>query len=184
MKNGFEKWIGALCIATVLASVSAQASADMFLKIEGIQGESVDRDHADEIDVLAWSWGMTNSGSMHVSGGGTSGKSSFQDISVTKYVDRTTPNLIQKLATGDHYPSAILTIRKAGADPLEYLVITLTDVLVTSISTGGDGTEGKVTEKITLNFKTFELVYKPQQADGSGGAPVDVAYDIAEGVVF
>lgn len=184
MKNNFEKWIGALCVAMVLASVSAHAASDMFLKIEGIEGESLDSVHAGEIDVLAWSWGMTNSGSMHVGEGGGTGEPSFQDISVTKYVDKTTPNLVQKLATGEHYPSAILTVRTAGAKPVEYLVITLTDVLVTSISTGGNGAEDRVTEEITLNFKAFELVYKPQQADGSGGAAVDVAYDIADGVIL
>ena len=158
-------------------------SADMFLKIEGIQGESVDSVHADEIDVLAWSWGMSQSGSMHVSAGGGAGKVAVQDMSITKYVDRCSPNLMQKCCTGEHYPSAILTVRKAGADPLEYLVITMKQVLVTTISSGGSGGEDKLTENITLNFAEFETIYTPQTADGSGGAAVDVAYNIAKNIV-
>ncbi len=158
-------------------------SADMFLKIEGIDGESVDKVHADEIDVLAWSWGMTQSGSMHIATGGGAGKVAVQDVTITKYVDRCTPNLMQKICTGEHYKEAKLTIRKAGADPLEYLVLTMKDVLVTSYSTGGSGGEDKLTETITLNFAEFENVYTPQEKDGSGGGSVDVAFNIAENVI-
>ena len=159
-------------------------SADNFLKIEGIEGESVDKTHAGEIDVLAWSWGMSQSGSMHISAGGGAGKVAVQDMSLTKYVDRSSPNLMQKCCTGEHYPEAILTVRKAGADPLEYLIITMQKVLVTSISTGGSGGEDKLTENITLNFADFASTYTPQAADGSGGARVEVAFSIAENVIL
>jgi len=158
-------------------------SADMFLKIEGIQGESVDKVHADEIDVLSWSWGMSQSGSMHVAGGGGAGKVAVQDLTITKYVDRANPNLMQKCCTGEHYKGATLTIRKAGADPLEYLVITMTDLLVTSVSTSGSGGEDRLVETITLNFAEFQQVYTPQTKDGSGGAAVDVAFHIAQNVI-
>lgn len=158
-------------------------SADVFLKIEGIQGESVDKVHADEIDVLAWSWGMTQSGTMHIAAGGGSGKVAVQDMVVTKYVDRSSPNLMQKCCTGEHYPQAILTVRKAGSDPLEYLIITMKEVLVTSISSGGSGGEDKLTETISMNFAEFESVYTPQQADGSGGAAVDVAFHIGQNTI-
>ena len=159
-------------------------SADMFLKIEGIEGESVDKKHAGEIDVLSWSWGMSQSGSMHISAGGGAGKVAVQDVSLTKYVDRSSPNLMQKCCTGEHYPEATLTVRKAGAEPLEYLVITMKKVLVTSISTGGSGGEDKMTENITLNFADFASTYTPQAADGSGGAKVEVAFSIAENVIL
>ncbi len=158
-------------------------SADMFLKIEGIDGESVDAKHADEIDVLAWSWGMTQSGSMHVAKGGGAGKVAVQDLTITKFVDRSSPNIMQKCCTGEHYPEATLTIRKAGADPLEYLVIKMKQVLVTSISSGGSGGEDKLTETITLNFSEFESSYTPQEDDGSGAAAVDVAFHIAQNTI-
>jgi len=157
-------------------------SADMFLKIEGLEGESVDSVHAGAIDVLAWSWGMTQSGTMHLGAGGGSGKVSVQDISVTKYMDSASSDLVRKCCKGDHFEEAVLTVRKAGSDPLEYYVITMKSILVTAVSTGGSGGEDRLTENVTLNFKEFEVVYTPQAADGSGGAALDFAWNIAENV--
>lgn len=156
--------ISILAVALLMAgsfSVSTHAAADMFLKIEGIQGESKDKVHADEIDVFAWSWGTTNSGSLHAGGTGTLGKPRFADLSLTKYVDRSTPNLVQKLATGEHYPEASLVVRSTGADPVEYIKITLKDVLVSSLSIGGTGGEDRLKEDITLNFAQIKLTYTP-----------------------
>lgn len=156
-------------------------AVDMFLNIEGeIEGESQDKEHAKEIDVLAWSWGLSQSGSFHHGGGGGSGKANFQDLSVTKWVDKASPSLALYCASGDHYSKAVLTVRKAGKKPLEYLIITMTDVLVTSISTGGSGGEDKLTENITLNFRDVEVKYTEQKKDGSGGTPQEFKWNIAE----
>ena len=112
---------------------------DMFMKIDTLKGESVDKTHAGEIDVLAWSWGVSNSGSAHVGGGAGAGKANVQDLSFTKYVDKSTPDLMLASCNGKHYGSALLTVRKAGEKPLEYLKITMTEVLITSVSTGTTG---------------------------------------------
>jgi len=69
-------------------------AVDMFIKIGDIEGEAVDDAHGGEIDVLDWSWGMSQSGSMHIGGGGGSGKVNVQDLSFTKYVDMASPNLM------------------------------------------------------------------------------------------
>ena len=62
---------------------------DMILDLTGeIQGEAQDYKHKDEIDVLAWSWGVSQSGSFHQGLGGGAGKANFQDLSVTKYIDK------------------------------------------------------------------------------------------------
>jgi len=89
-------------------------AVDMFIKIGDVKGESKDKTHGDEIDVLAWSWGMSQSGSMHVGGGGGAGKVNIQDLSLTKYVDKSSPNLMMACSSGKHYPEAKLTIRKGG----------------------------------------------------------------------
>ncbi|MDY0041166.1 MAG: type VI secretion system tube protein Hcp, partial [Desulforhabdus sp.] len=75
-------------------------AVDMTLKISDLEGESVIKGHEKEIDVLAWSWGMTQSGSMHIGGGGGTGKLSVQDLSFTKNKDRATPNLIKHCSNG------------------------------------------------------------------------------------
>ena len=159
-------------------------SADMFLKIEGVEGEAVDHKHGKEIDVLAWSWGMTQSGSMHIGGGGGAGKVAVQDISVTKYVDKSTPNLIHTCMTGKHYPKATITVRKAGDKPVEYMIITMEDVLITSISTGGSGGEDRLTENVSLNFAKVKVEYTPQAKDGSAGAAVETGFNIEENTVM
>src|SRR5688500_271126 len=99
-------------------------AVDMFLKIEGgPEGESRDKAKGKEIDVLAWSWGVSNSGSAHVGGGMGAGKANVQDISLTKYIDKASPDLMLACCNGKHFTSAILTVRKAGENPLEYLII-------------------------------------------------------------
>jgi len=157
-------------------------SADMFLKIDDVKGESKDKSHADEIDVLAWSWGMSQSGTMHLGAGGGAGKVSVQDISITKYVDRSSPNLMNACCVGQHYKEVKLTVRKAGVTPLEYLTITMKRVLVSSISTGGSGGEDKLTENVSLNFAEYQVEYTPQKDDGSGDAAVESGFNIEQNI--
>ncbi len=156
-------------------------AVDMFLKLDGIDGESRDDGHKKEIDVLAWSWGMSQSGTTHMGGGGGSGKVSVQDISVTKYVDASSHALMKTCSLGSHIKSGTLTVRKAGGKPLEYVVIKLEEIIVTSISTGGSGGEDRLTENISLNFAKYEYAYQPQKADGSAdGGKKEWKFNIAE----
>ncbi len=144
-------------------------AVDIFLKLGDIEGESQDNTHAGEIEVLAWSWGMSQSGTMHSGTGGGGGKVHVQDLSVTKFIDTATSNLLTACSKGTQYDKAILTVRKAGGDkPLEYVVITMKDVIITSLSTGGSGGEDRLTENVSLNFASVQLDY--QQQDGSGAA--------------
>ncbi|MBX6362563.1 MAG: type VI secretion system tube protein Hcp [Gemmatimonadetes bacterium] len=155
---------------------------DMFLKLGDIAGESKDSVHGGEIDVLAWSWGASNSGSAHVGGGAGAGKVNVQDLSITKYVDKATPDIILATCNGKHIPEAKLTVRKAGENPLEYLVITMTEVLVSAYSTGGSGGEDRLTENVTLNFAKVKVDYKEQTATGGVGATPSMGWDIAANV--
>jgi len=153
---------------------------DMFIKIKDIGGESKDSKHGGEIDVLAWSWGSSNSGTMHGGGGGGSGKCNVQDLSFTKYIDAASCALFSACFQGDHIPEALLTIRKAGGkEPLEYLKIKLTNVLVSSVSTGGSGGEDRLTENVTLNFEKVNVDYVSQDEKGAKKDPFKVGWDIA-----
>jgi type VI secretion system secreted protein Hcp len=155
-------------------------AVDCFLKIDDVKGESQDSKHKDEVDVLAWSWGMSQSGSMHVGGGGGSGKVSVQDVHVTKYIDKASPNFIKFCCNGKHFKEALLTVRKAGEKPVEYVKIKMTEVLVSSISIGGSAGEDRLTENVTLNFAAFEVIYTPQKADGSADAEIKQTWNIAK----
>ena len=142
-------------------------AVDMFIKIGDIVGEADDKTHKAKIDVLAWSWGMSNSGTTHTGAGGGAGKASVQDLSFTKYIDSETNALMLACCKGTHYDDATLIVRKAGGTPVEYVVITMNEVLVTSVSTGGSGGEDRLTENVTLNFAKVKLEYQPQDAKGA-----------------
>lgn len=157
-------------------------ASDMFLKVDGIPGESKDKAKKGEIDVLAWSWGMSQSGTFHAGGGGGAGKVNIQDISITKYVDKASGPLMKACCTGDHIANATLTVRKAGKKALEYLIIRMSKVMVTSISTGGSGGEDRLTENVTLNFAAYEMDYSEQKDDGSGEAAATITWDIEANV--
>lgn len=157
-------------------------AVDIFLKIDDVKGESVDSTHKDEIDVLAWSWGASQSGTTHVGGGGGSGKVSVNDLSVTKWIDKSSPTLLLSCCSGKHYKQGLLTVRKAGEKPLEYLKLTMKELIISSITSGGSGGEDRLTENLTLNFAEFKIEYTPQKPDGSGDAAVEAAWNIAENV--
>lgn len=160
-------------------------AVDMFITIGDIKGESKDDKHKDEIDVLAWSWGLSNSGNMQTGGGGGAGKANVQDLSFTKYMDKSSPNLAMYCCSGKHFDKALLTVRKAGDKPLEYYKITLEDVLITSVSTGGSGGEDRLTENVTLNFAKYKVSYQPQAKDGGpDGGSIDAGWNIEANVKY
>ncbi|HWN93606.1 MAG TPA: type VI secretion system tube protein Hcp [Methylomirabilota bacterium] len=154
-------------------------AVDMFIKIGDVGGESKDAGHKGEIDVLSWSWGMSQSGTMHGGGGGGAGKVNVQDLSLTKWMDASSSALMKACCAGTHIPEALLTVRKAGDKPLEYLKIKLTNVLVSSLSTGGSGGEDRLTENVSLNFEKVNVEYNTQDAKGGKDKPFLMGWDIA-----
>jgi len=142
-------------------------AVDQFIKIGDIEGESQDAAHYGEIDVLWWEWGMTQSGTMHSGTGGGSGKVSIKDITISKVVDKSTPVLMKSCSDGTQFSEAKLTIRKAGTEPLEYLIITMKKVIITSLVTGGNDDSDVLMEKTRLNFAEVSVEYQPQAPDGT-----------------
>lgn len=155
-------------------------AVDMFLKCETIKGESKDAVYKESIDVLSWSWGESNSGSAHVGGGAGAGKVNVQDLTLTKWVDKASPTLFNMCAKGTHIPEMTLIVRKAGDKPLDYLVIKLGEVMVTSISTGGSGGEDRLTENVSFNFAAIQITYTEQKPDGSKGTATPFGWNVAQ----
>ena len=143
------------------------AAVDYFLKIDGIQGESRDDKHKDEIDIESFSWGETQSGTFAGGGGGGAGKVSMQDFHFTMPVNKASPALFLACAQGDHIKNAILTCRKAGKKQQEFMKVTMSDCLVSSFQTGGHvGGDVVPMDQISLNFAKIEVEYKEQDATG------------------
>ncbi|MCD6291907.1 MAG: type VI secretion system tube protein Hcp [Deltaproteobacteria bacterium] len=152
---------------------------DILLDIEGVTGESKITGYEGKIDVLSWNWGMNNSGDMHSGGGGGSGKVDVHDISLSKFLDKSTPTLTKNCCTGNHFKKAKLVVRKAGGDsPVEYLVLELKKVLITGIHSGGGQDDDRITEDITLNFAEYKLIYKPQSDTGTAEAPIEIGWSM------
>jgi type VI secretion system secreted protein Hcp len=153
-------------------------AVDMFLKLDGIKGESQDHKHKDEIHIESFSWGVSQTGTFGSGGGGGAGKVAVHDISVTKVVDKSTPALMLHCANGKHIPAGLLTFRKAGEKPLEYLKIKLADILVSSVQEAGHGGGDLLTENLSLNFAKFWVEYQEQKADGSGVPGGEMGWDV------
>jgi len=152
-------------------------ASDIFAKLGDIKWESLDDKHKGEIEVLSYSWGVTNAGSMAHGSGGGEGKATFHDMSFTHLVDKASPVLMQTCATGTHLKEATITHRKSGKGQQEYLVVKMNDVIVTGVSHGGSH-EGSTMENVSLAFGKVALKYKPQKADGSLEAGVFFKYDL------
>lgn len=158
-------------------------ASDFLLKIDGIDGESLQKGHEKEIEVMSWSWGEQNTGSFAGNLGGGSGKVSMQDFHFTCSTSKASPKLFLACATGEHIKSAKLTLRKSGKTQLEYYVWKFTDLLISSFHSGGsDGSDTLPTDQISFNFTKIELAYKAQKADGTLDAAVNAGYDLKAGV--
>jgi type VI secretion system secreted protein Hcp len=151
-------------------------ASDIFAKLGDIKGESLDDKHKDEIEVLSYSWGVTNAGSMGSGSGGGEGKATFHDLSFTHNIDKASPVLMQACATHVHLKDATITHRKAGKGQQEYLVVKMNDVIITSVTHGGSS-DGH-SESVSLAFAKVNVEYKPQKPDGSLDAGVHFKYDI------
>ncbi|MES3022238.1 MAG: type VI secretion system tube protein Hcp [Pseudomonadota bacterium] len=156
---------------------------DIFLKIDGIEGESTDAKHAKEIDLLEWSFGVSQTGTFSGGGGGGAGKANFQDFRFVHRIDKASPKLMLACASGEHIKSAVLLVRKAGKEQQEYLKITFSDLLVSSVQDGGAGGSGELpNESVSINFAKVEIEYRPQKGDGTLDAAIKTGWDLKKNV--
>lgn len=155
------------------------AVVDYFLKIDGIEGESEDSKHKNEIQVESWSFGESQGGTMAFGGGGGAGKVQMQDFHFVMKVNKSSPKLFLHCANGKHIPKAVLTCRKAGEKQQEFLKWTFSDLLVSAYQTSGSGMSDVVpTDQISLNFAKVEVEYKAQDKAGNLGGPIKAWYDL------
>ena len=154
-------------------------SQDYFLKIEGIEGESQDKTHKNEIEIESISFGVAQGGGMGYGGGGGVGKASFQDISFTKKVDKATTKISESCAKGTHIPSIVFTARKAGENPLEFLVVTANDVIITSHSYSGTPT-GEMYESVSFNFTKIKFKYNEQNEKGGARGGNEFGWNVKQ----
>src|SRR5690349_15533321 len=151
--------------------------ADMFLKIEGVTGESQDEKHAGELEVHSFSWGVNNSGSFGSgSMGGGTGKASVSNFNFMCNMDSAFDTLTTMCASGEHPPTAEFVQRKqAGTDQMEFSKWTLTKVIVTSVQVSSGGDVPMVS--LSLDYGKVQHHYEKQGDDGSPTPAGDFTWD-------
>ena len=150
---------------------------DMFLKIDGIEGESTDAKHKNEIDILFYAWSEVQPAPAGGAGGGA-GKIAMQDLHFSMLVNKASPKLFLACAKGEHFKNAVLTVRHTGASPAEFLKWRFTDVLISSYQTAGDVATGTLpADHASLKFGKIEVEYSPVKPDGTLGTPVKAGWD-------
>jgi len=168
---------GAFAATAAAAPGAADAATDIFLRLDGIPGESTDVNHKDQIEILSFSLGFVNRPAGGAAGSGA-GKVSCGDVALTKSIDKSSPPLIGAVTTGKHIKSGVLFFTTAsGKATQDYYVLTLSDLLVTALQQSDSAGGPKVTEQVTISATKFKFEYKQQKADGSLGAAQTFTFD-------
>jgi type VI secretion system secreted protein Hcp len=155
------------------------AATNVYLKLEGLDGESMDADHTDWIEVNSFSWGVDNPASFAIGQGGQATQAHIASINIQKHCDKSSVALYKACTTGKHIPSGTLSCLKLDGDSrVEYLKIDLTDIMVSGLQWSGSGGEHLVHENVSLVFAEFKQAYKLQQDAGSAGGNTDFGYNI------
>jgi type VI secretion system secreted protein Hcp len=155
--------------------------ADMFLKMSGVRGESLDARHQDEIEISHWGWGVKNSATFAMTDDQSVKQATADSVTITKKFDRASPTLAGYCAKGQHIGQATITCRKnAGDSKVEFMVVELMKVMVTNVAYASKGDVEEEPETITLSFSQFRIKYRIQDSKGNPGAVNQFGWDVAE----
>jgi type VI secretion system secreted protein Hcp len=150
------------------------AQTNIYLKLEGIEGESMDEKHDKWIELDTFTWSVHNQANFAVGQGGQATQSHIDGISVSKLCDKSSITLWKNCTTGKHIPSGkIRCLKLDGESRIEYLRIDLTDIMVKSIKWSGVGNESVMKEDVEIVFAKFyeEYVLQSDAGDPQGGKP-------------
>jgi len=151
-------------------------SGDFHIKFDGVEGEATHKDHKGEIELLSWSWEVNQTSGAASGGGSGRGKAEPGEFSFSHLYDKASPVLAKHCAAGKHFKDAKMTARKAGEGQKAFLVITLKEVFVTSVTPSGSD-DGTITEDVKCSYKDIEFAYKPQDEKGGLGGEVKFGWN-------
>lgn len=157
-------------------------AVNIHINIETIEGMSTVAGFEKQIQVESFSWGMSQVTSFATSKGGGAGKVNVSDLSIMHMVDKASPKLMLACCTGQHIPKATLTCHKVDGDAgVNFLVIELTDLLVSSVSPAGSNHGDTPMESVTLAFASYKVVYQEQDNKGAKlGGPIEVKFSVQD----
>jgi len=155
-------------------------AVDYFLKLEGIQGESVDTKHKNEIQIMSWSWGASNASSVAATGGSGAGKVNLSDLTLLASFDKSTPKFFKSVCKGDHIPSGTLTATKGGADK-PYLKVDFKELFVTGLQMSASSEIPSVS--ISFSYNEIKIDYSQQDEKGILTSTGAVTYNMKQNKV-
>jgi type VI secretion system secreted protein Hcp len=155
-------------------------AVSMHIKIDTIPGMSEVEGKENQIQVHSFSWGATQTTNFKSATGGTAGVVDVHDLHFTHLYDNASPKLMQACATGQHIDSAVFTCRKAGGNSaIDFLTVTLSNVIVSSVTPSGSNTADTPTESVSLAFAEYRIEYQQQMNDGSKkGGPIEAKFSV------
>ncbi|MGE3163986.1 MAG: Hcp family type VI secretion system effector [Planctomycetota bacterium] len=157
-------------------------SYDAFLKIDGIQGESSDDRHANEIELLAYHHGLSHPVGSDASsmGSHSAGRCHHQEFTVTKGLDLASPNLSLYCSTGKHIPEVVLSVHRAGGDKVKYYEVVMSDVLITRINPYASPGHAIPQEDVSFTYGKIVWKYTKTSMTGQAQGDVTAGYDLVK----
>jgi type VI secretion system secreted protein Hcp len=179
MKSILTVLATALALAFAAAPRSAHAAVDAFIYFEGVngpvtvQGETKDNAYAGKkaFEIKDFSFGVENPTTIgSATQGAGAGKIKFNEFTITKHADASSPVLHGICTAGRHIPQAEIIVRKAGGGDRKDVTVTIyrmTDVACVRFDEGP-------TEKLTFTYGKLTVEYHKQDSTPSnkqGWAP-------------
>jgi len=150
---------------------------DTHIKFDGVEGEATHKDHKNEIQVLSWSWGLSNATNVTAGGGSGKGKAEPGEVSFMHTYDKASPILAKKCAQGAHFKEVVMTSRKAGEGQKDFLKVTLKEVYITSVQPSGSS-GGDIVESVAMSYGSIDFSYKAQDEKGALTGEVKFGWNV------
>jgi type VI secretion system secreted protein Hcp len=151
----------------------------IFLKIDGVKGEARIDNHNEEIELISWSWGETQS-VFPSETRKTGGSVSMRDFQFTAVTSAASSQFLLYCASAKRIKSAVLTCEqdlKKGKHI--FLTITLSNIVIGSYDIEGSASENRSTDRVTLKFTKIEFLYTPVKPDETPGGNFQATWDLA-----
>jgi len=151
---------------------------DCHVKIEGVEGESVHKDHKTEIDCISWGWDVTQPSAVGSGvAGHAKGKAVPGPFHFTHRYDKSSPVISKHCASGKHFPTVIATCRQAGESQKDFLKVTMSHCMIVACAPSASS-GGEIVESVSLSYNKIEFEYKPMDDKGTLGGSVKMGWDV------
>lgn len=160
-------------------------AVEIFLKLDGITGESTKTGAEGQIEIFSFSNGASNPSSVAFGTGSGAGKVDLSSLSLQKQLDKASPALFQSCCQGTHIKTGTMIVREATGDKTTqiYYQYDMKEVFVDSISWGGAAGGGKPSESVSLSSKALTITYWPQDSTGKLGDKIPFGWDVSTNTV-